>query len=523
MKPRTLLTTAALIAAALFILDVPAANAGTQTWNFSGSNWNNAANWDASDGASEAAVPTSADLAVLPTNSSTPYTVYMDANPGQCISLNIHVDATLSINDDKTLEVYGDNVTSYVDGFILLPYDVSELDFKGTHIVSYTGTRGTIDGDHNDAQITIAEDEMLTSQVNITGSLAITGAGNFTNAWLVGADNASETLSLEITGTLDDTAGERWQAAGGTLDFTAAIGTLGPLEGDLVISSGVILVNKALITTGALEVTDGTLAMYADVTVSSATISGTGTVTTGAYTLTITGASGLTIDADGVLNVNDGGTVVLSGGGTPSIDGTINLLYTSSGSTLAFTTSDHTLSYDSSAGSIVGANVACQITLGSNNLDLISYITIRGALEITDEAGSPTGTTFTNSGLVHANVSGTLLLDIRGTLDDGNVIVDTDDDRWQASTNASAKLEFASTIGTLSELEGDFVLSLGEIEINHALTTVGLLEISGDGTLDVNATTYMGQDFEQGVKLARSMSATGGTLDVASSMTFTHY
>ncbi len=212
------------------------------------------------------------------------------------------------------------------------------------------------------------------------------------------------------------------------------------------------------------------------------------------------------------LLIIDGATLTLTGSpcAYSTVTGTVVLI--DGESELSFTTNHHSVS--GSGGVIAGANGNAKISIASG-VTLASYIMIEGCLKITG-AGS-----FTNNHLVHANGNCTLTIDVGGTLDDGAVTVGSDDDRWQASASG-ATLQFASTIGTLNELEGDFVLSTGTIQIDHALTTVGRLEMSG-GTLGVNATTTMGQDFIQGVQMARSMSATGGTFDVASAVTFTHH
>jgi hypothetical protein len=311
---RMLLTTAALCAAVM----IPFANAGTQTWRadaVGSSNWNNAANWTASDGASEDAVPTSADLVVFPDKTSGTYTVTMDAAPGYAQRIDMHSDATLSIGSYR-------------------------LD--------------------------------------------------------VGSADTSPAQSSTING---------------------------------------------------------------------------------------------------------------------------QVLLTSSSSILRFVY-DHSVS---GSGSITGSNNSASIEIGDTKL-LTSYTTIQGALQIVDDSSDPNAVTvgsFTNSGLVHANVSGTLKLAVAGTVDDGNVVVDSDDDRWQSSSDGSATLWLSSDIGTLDSLDGDFLLSDGTIKIDKALTTLGQLYMTG-GTFDVNENTHMGQDFIQGQQAARNMDASGGTIDVESGNTFEH-
>jgi hypothetical protein len=115
-------------------------------------------------------------------------------------------------------------------------------------------------------------------------------------------------------------------------------------------------------------------------------------------------------------------------------------------------------------------------------------------------------------GILDANTSGVLLLTV-------NTVDDSSGAGRRRCTNGSAVLRFTDptgeSIGTFGPMEGEFVLSAGEIEVNTSLTTTGRLDISAD-TLDVNASLTMGSE-------GYSLAMTGGTIDVAAGDTFRHY
>ena len=191
------------------------------------------------------------------------------------------------------------------------------------------------------------------------------------------------------------------------------------------------------------------------------------------------GAVADTIDVQGTLNIQDGKTLTLDNNNdnvaaTPDgsvVAGTLNLQYTSSASELAFITSDHTLT---GAGSIVGANHATLITLGSNSLDLESQITIAGALQIT-ESGTPTTTSFKNGsgGCVDADTSGTLEIVTVDSIAAGS-------GEWKV-TASGANLKFS--VAATGE-SGAFTVSAGTLDIDQNVTTTGDLTFTG-GTIDV--------------------------------------
>jgi hypothetical protein len=188
-------------------------------------------------------------------------------------------------------------------------------------------------------------------------------------------------------------------------------------------------------------------------------------------------ADRITVEAGSRLDIESGGTLTIDGddyGNVHYIDGTI-YLHWQSGSpntfgTLAFTTSDHTLSYASSPGTLDGTNVECLITINSG-LTLTSTITVQGAMEIKDGSGD---STFENQGAVLAYIDGVLKIST-------HVVEDTaggtaPDGRWQVTTDSDAVLRFAQE--TNASLDGDFTISLGKLDIQRSVSTSGEMSLT---------------------------------------------
>lgn len=171
------------------------------------------------------------------------------------------------IIDGATLTLTGPG-SSTVTGTVVLTDRYSNLRFTtNPHRVDGSGV---IVGADDDAQINVTSGVTLTSSVTVCGHLKITGAGSFTNEGLVHA-NTNGTLSLEISGTLEDTNAShvtRWQvsASGGVLHFDAAIGSATGLDGRFVVSAGTLNFNAAVTSKGRLELSGGTVQVDADVT-----------------------------------------------------------------------------------------------------------------------------------------------------------------------------------------------------------------------------------------------------------------
>ncbi len=224
---------------------------------------------------------------------------------------------------------------------------------------------------------------------------------------------------------------------------------------------------------------------------------------TGPFALTVTGAGGLTIVSGGYLLVDGAnGAVVLTGGGTHTIDG--RLWLEGSRATLSITTTSGVLL--TGDGHIDGQTESSDIYIAAVDagVELTSDIKIGGILDIEGPGD------FTNDGHVKANRAGTLDIVLTGTLDDTS-----GSDRWEVDTSG-AKLRFTNSISTLGPLEGEIVVSNGTFEIDKPLTNTHRLSISG-GVFDVDATTTMGSEVA-----GKHLNFTGGEIDVATGVTFTH-
>lgn len=154
----------------------------------------------------------------------------------------------------------------------------------------------------------------------------------------------------------------------------------------------------------------------------------------------------INVDANGILDICGATTLTLTGPHSSTVDGEVNLL--GSGSRLAFTTRDHTVS---GSGTIDGQNDGAAIVI--DGVTLTSEMNIAGAMVITDGAGAGT---FLNDGAVIANASG-------GTLD---LQVTTIDDtagscRWKVKSSSTARLLFTEEPAALA---GDFCVENGILQ-----------------------------------------------------------
>ena len=140
-------------------------------------------------------------------------------------------------NESEALTLKGPG-SSTVDGVVRLLDPVSILAFT-TRDHTVTGS-GEIDGQSNSAHIRIASGKTLTSNVDITGRLTVSGAGTFINDGAVIANDPNGTIEMATT-TIDDTAGAgRWQV---TLSSTARLlFSVEPaaLAGDFTVSNGTL-------------------------------------------------------------------------------------------------------------------------------------------------------------------------------------------------------------------------------------------------------------------------------------------
>ncbi len=231
----------------------------------------------------------------------------------------------------------------------------------------------------------------------------------------------------------------------------------------------------------------------------------------------------LDIQGTGAVVIQAGAKLTLDGDGTArtsSIAASARIYLEGSGAELAVIDDDHTLL---GYGKVVGQHDDARITVTAGET-LTNYLAavdpstagITGHLEMSG-AGS-----FTNQGIVNADTSGTLLVNVSGTLDDSS------SGQWRASA-ASSLLEFGNALddpNAALALVGDFFIThaSAEIQIDEMtgytgaapfFLTTGHLEMSG-GTLDIDENTQMGSEGE-------SASITGGQIVVAPGMAFTHH
>ena len=286
MKPRTLLTTAALIAAALFILDVPAAYADSQTLYFDnageGSAWSTVGNWSSDPkthvAPSDGFAPREDDRAVILSG----YTCDVTANEAADTldvrgTLNIQAGNTLTLDDDNgpagnhevsgTLNILGDaesngGVLSFIDTATQTISDSGTIDLQ-----YYDSTTPA-----NSASILIASGVTLGVSPTVCGSGIIRGDGSYTNNGLLDADDVDGTLSVAIGTTLEDTADShatRYQvsASGAVLHFDAAITTATGLDGRFVMTvAGTLDFDEPVTSKGRLQLSAGTVYVDANVT-----------------------------------------------------------------------------------------------------------------------------------------------------------------------------------------------------------------------------------------------------------------
>ena len=261
MKAKSILTTAAILAAALFILDVPAANAAVNYWQASrgdSGNWTDTAHWSLGH------VPTASEPVDFPALSGA-YIVTMNANEGAgsnegyAQTLTMHANCTLNIPTGKVLEIgSADSQTSTINGDIHLQASGSTLRFMYSHTLAGAGT---LDGQDNGAKIEIADSEMLTSTTTIEGNCQILPVPDATNTTFLN----SGTVHANNPGTLDlavyslGSPGGNWQvstSASAILEFSVGSTTM---TGRFDVDAGKVTVEDNVDTNGVLDFQGGTI------------------------------------------------------------------------------------------------------------------------------------------------------------------------------------------------------------------------------------------------------------------------
>ncbi len=257
MKPRTLLTTAALIAAALFILDVPAAygeSAGDYKTDTAGA-WGAEENWQRHNGTDWVDAPDypgeSSPLGVVTVDHAMTVAV-ADAAAG-----TLNVNSTVTINGGGTVTLSG-AVTHTIDGTININATSAQsygtLAFStNSQIVSGTGD---IDGHSNYARFSITSAVTVTigGTCEVHGSMEIcadgrdSSGGTLDNDWFVEADDNGGTLTL-YDGTFSGGSGTYKVAiAGATLNFASGV-TAGSMSAAFYVGPGTLDIDDDDVTT----------------------------------------------------------------------------------------------------------------------------------------------------------------------------------------------------------------------------------------------------------------------------------
>jgi hypothetical protein len=277
MKSRLLVAAVAFLGYA--ILNATPANAATTyTWVGGGNgctatawscnnNWNPSTGYPGSASGDSAIVPDTVNDPVLDVDltgtSSAPYEiqslqiqqdaeVYTSAHTMRIAAedgLWVKSGAVFHVEASGQVTISGGGDDHWIDGQMRLIGSGSKLNITTTSLVvlSHSGTAGSIVGQDPDAEISIAAVDgsvELESEIEISGQLKITGAGDFLNDGKVIANAASGTLDFRLTGTIDDVGGdgvnnERWQvtASEATLQF---LNTPAAMEGRFFVSDGTL-------------------------------------------------------------------------------------------------------------------------------------------------------------------------------------------------------------------------------------------------------------------------------------------
>ncbi len=278
---KALLTTAALFAAALFILDVPAANAADKYFYHTqgtAQEWSSDSWYSDKHHGSSTSEPTSSDHAIIEDD------CYLDADE-VCQRFTVKSGIQLELASVVTGSGYRldvgdqDGRTSYVDGTVLLSDDTSKLRFMYAHTVqpATTNSDGYITGEHNSAVIDDdpSNARILTIAMDGTGELIIQGALkvqlSLVNNSRVLADDGTtdedtrDTLLL-YSGTVSGSG--VWEVAKAIGDYTAFLEfgsgiTSATVTGDFVVSDGTLYIDDVVSTSGGLCFTGGKIDVQA--------------------------------------------------------------------------------------------------------------------------------------------------------------------------------------------------------------------------------------------------------------------
>ncbi len=217
-------------------------------------------------------------------------------------SLTISDSAGLDIDSGGLLDVSGSGGVTLTGGGVhpidgTIELDVANSDLTISTVNATLSGDGEVDGQNNGALISITAGETFTNAldtIGITGALQITGAAFFLNQGIVEANDSTtnrDTLLVAVSGAsstapLDDNSSGQWKASnGGHLEFSNALDDQDArlqLQGDFFISGSGSEIQfdeqpnysgaasyPFFLTTGHLEMSDGTLDVDEDVSMGS--------------------------------------------------------------------------------------------------------------------------------------------------------------------------------------------------------------------------------------------------------------
>ena len=261
------LTSAALVVAAMFIVD--AASAGSyRSKNVGPADWADAASWQvfiSPNWVNASSAPGASDFATIRVGHEIDV-ASEDAN--QSVD-HMDVYGRLDIEVGRTLTIDGsDNATTRVDGTINLEGASSRLLFTkpgaNNHTIGFDNTQGTIAGASNTASITIGTgNPTVTNKVIIAGALEIRAAsGKLTNdtGGFVRANRSASPWTLTLYDGTFDGAGTYEVSTNSlaALSFRAGVTATG-LSGPFTVSNGTLKIHEDVTTTGDLTQTGGTI------------------------------------------------------------------------------------------------------------------------------------------------------------------------------------------------------------------------------------------------------------------------
>ena len=264
---RHFFTSAALVVAAMFIVDAASAETGTYISKSNGA-WSTVTIWkvDTDNNGTVDVDPAT----VKPTEINRVQIGHIvDVTGNEAAdTLDVTSSGVLNIQANKTLTLDNDDAPtdhSLIDGTVNLEGDLSVLEFIDTdHTIDFVSTKGTIAGASNTASISIGTgNPTVTNKVIIEGALEIRAAsGKLTNdtGGFVRANRSATPWTLTLYDGTFDGAGtyEVSTNSSAVLKFRAGVTATG-LTGAVTVSNGTLEVDANVTTTGNVVQTGGTI------------------------------------------------------------------------------------------------------------------------------------------------------------------------------------------------------------------------------------------------------------------------